>query len=99
MQSRRCGLPVIAPVATFADVIALPGAAACDRFGAPPSLAHPTLIVGPEGGWDDDERGRLPSVVGLGPQVLRADTAAIAAGVVLGALRDGLVTPTVAGPP
>jgi len=93
MQSRRCRLPEIAPLASFADVIALPGAAACDRFGAAPSLAHPTLLVGPEGGWDDDERRRLPAVVGLGAQVLRADTAAIAAGVMLGALRDGLIAP------
>lgn len=42
------------------------------------------LLVGPEGGFDDDERAAIlacPSVVrlSLGPRILRADTAAIAA--------------------
>jgi 16S rRNA (uracil1498-N3)-methyltransferase len=42
------------------------------------------LIVGPEGGFADDERAallRLPRVVrlALGPRILRADTAAVAA--------------------
>lgn len=90
MQSRRCWLPTVAPVASFADVAALPGAARADRGGAPLSLATPTLLVGPEGGWTDDERGALPSV-GLGVHVLRADTAAVVAGSLLTALRAGLV--------
>ncbi|MGD1038664.1 MAG: 16S rRNA (uracil(1498)-N(3))-methyltransferase [Roseiarcus sp.] len=43
-----------------------------------------TLLIGPEGGFDDFERqaiGRLPSVLrlSLGPRILRADTAAVAA--------------------
>jgi 16S rRNA (uracil1498-N3)-methyltransferase len=43
-----------------------------------------SLLVGPEGGFDEDERAaiaRLPNVVriSLGPRVLRADTAAVAA--------------------
>lgn len=42
------------------------------------------LLIGPEGGFDDAERTALrtlPNVqpVGLGPRILRADTAAIAA--------------------
>ena len=42
------------------------------------------LLVGPEGGFDDDERAAilaLPRVVrlSLGPRILRADTAAVAA--------------------
>jgi 16S rRNA (uracil1498-N3)-methyltransferase len=41
-------------------------------------------LVGPEGGFADDERVallRLPNVVrlALGPRILRADTAAVAA--------------------
>jgi RsmE family RNA methyltransferase len=49
------------------------------------------ILVGPEGGWSDEERAAgLPSV-GLGAQVLRAETAALAAGALLGALRSGLV--------
>ncbi len=43
-----------------------------------------TLLIGPEGGFDDFERqaiGRLPRVLrlSLGPRILRADTAAVAA--------------------
>jgi 16S rRNA (uracil1498-N3)-methyltransferase len=42
------------------------------------------VLVGPEGGFADDERAallRLPNVVrlALGPRILRADTAAVAA--------------------
>ncbi len=90
MQSRRAWLPEVAPVATFAEVAALPGAALADRDGAPPSLDHPVLLVGPEGGWDEAERACGLPAVGLGANVLRAETAAIAAGVLLGACRSGL---------
>jgi 16S rRNA (uracil1498-N3)-methyltransferase len=52
----------------------------------PPGSASPPLavLVGPEGGFADDERVallRLPNVVrlALGPRILRADTAAVAA--------------------
>jgi len=41
------------------------------------------ILVGPEGGWTDDERSRIASAgwrpVSLGPHILRAETAAIAA--------------------
>jgi 16S rRNA (uracil1498-N3)-methyltransferase len=42
------------------------------------------VLIGPEGGFDDDERARLigrPSVypISLGPRIMRADTAAVAA--------------------
>jgi 16S rRNA (uracil1498-N3)-methyltransferase len=55
--------------------------------GAPPAAAAPTasaVLIGPEGGFAPDEvrwLGALPHVVpvGLGPRVLRAETAAIAA--------------------
>ena len=60
--------------------------------GDRPSMAAPALAVGPEGGWDPSEtRGR--PLVGLGPRVLRAETAAVAAGLLLCALREGLVGP------
>jgi RsmE family RNA methyltransferase len=49
------------------------------------------LLVGPEGGWSDAERDRGLPVVGLGPTTLRAETAAIAAGALLTALRAGAV--------
>lgn len=93
MQCRRTWLAEVAPVATFADVIALPGASAADRGGGPPSLERPTVLVGPEGGWSEVERRQLPPVVGFGPTVLRAETAAVAAGAVLAGLRAGVVAP------
>ena len=42
------------------------------------------IIIGPEGGFDENERSRIKemsqtTVVSLGPRVLRADTAAMAA--------------------
>lgn len=91
MQSHRSRLPVVDELARFDEVAALPRAALADAGGDPPSLHHPVLLVGPEGGWSDDEAGRGLPAVRLGPHVLRAETAAIAAATVLGALRAGLV--------
>lgn len=93
MQSRRCRLPDVARVQTFAAVSSLPDAARADRGGAPLTLATPTVLVGPEGGWSDGERAVGLPVIGLGVHVLRAETAAIAAGVALGGLREGLWVP------
>ncbi len=94
MQSHRPILPVVDEVADLAALVRLPGAALADRTGAPPTLAHPVLLVGPEGGWSNAERAlEAPSVV-LGANVLRAETAAVSAGVLLCALRAGLVAPT-----
>jgi 16S rRNA (uracil1498-N3)-methyltransferase len=63
----------------------------CDEAGeAPPMLeaelarGPAAVLIGPEGGFDPEERARLRALpfvapVGLGPRILRADTAAIAA--------------------
>lgn len=91
MQCHRARLPEVAALASFAEVAALPGAALADRGGAPPSLDRPTVLVGPEGGWTDEERATGPGAVGLGHLVLRAETAAVAAGALLAAIRGGLV--------
>jgi len=61
--------------------------------GAPLTLATPTVLIGPEGGWTDRELDAVATHVRLGPHVLRAETAALAAGVLLAALRDHLVVP------
>lgn len=42
------------------------------------------VLIGPEGGWSEAERGRLRALpfvtpISLGPRILRADTAAVAA--------------------
>jgi 16S rRNA (uracil1498-N3)-methyltransferase len=91
MQARLAHLPDVSDVVDFATVAALPGAARCDRGGGPPTLARPVVLVGPEGGWSDEERAAPLPLVGLGPTVLRAETAAIAAGALLTALRAGAV--------
>ena len=95
MQSRRAHLPDVDGVSDFAEVVAMVGrqGALAAPGGKPPSLARPALLVGPEGGWSDAELScGLPSV-GLGPTILRAETAAIAAGTLLCGLRSGTIHP------
>jgi 16S rRNA (uracil1498-N3)-methyltransferase len=101
MQSRQVWLPEISGVVPVASVLgALPGpgvadgVALADMGGSPIGAAVHTVVVGPEGGWTDAERGWAAGrVVGLGQAVLRAETAAVAAGVLLTALRAGLASP------
>lgn len=90
MQCRRVWLPEIARLATFADVAALPDACLADRDGTAPDIARPCVLVGPEGGWAAAEREVGLSTVSLGPHVLRAETAVVAAAVLLAADRHGL---------
>jgi 16S rRNA (uracil1498-N3)-methyltransferase len=89
MQSRRCRIPEVHPPCRFSEVAALEGAALADRDGAALDLTHAVVLVGPEGGWTDEERALGLPTVRLGPQVLRAETAAIAAGALLAARREG----------
>jgi 16S rRNA (uracil1498-N3)-methyltransferase len=93
MQSRRTWLPVVEEVRSFAEVAARPGAVLAEVGGDPPSLDHPLVLVGPEGGWGDEELAASLPTVGLGPHVLRSETAAVAAATVLSTLRAGLVGP------
>jgi 16S rRNA (uracil1498-N3)-methyltransferase len=93
-QSRRAWLPVVSGIDTVTSLsdrrAPLPLAVA-QAGGNPPDLAVPAVVVGPEGGWDPgDGVAGLPPV-GLGPGVLRSETAAVAAGVLLCALRHGVV--------
>lgn len=88
-QAHRCWLPVVEPVTDVADLVAR-GAVRLDRGPVGVSLDHPVVAVGPEGGWSDAERAALSRTAGLGPHVLRAETAAITAGALLGAMRSGL---------
>ncbi len=94
-QSRSPWLPEVVGVLDLADlarVVAPAPLALAHPGGDPPSVAMPAMAVGPEGGWDDSELapGGFP-VVGLGPGILRAETAAVASGLLLCALRNGLV--------
>jgi 16S rRNA (uracil1498-N3)-methyltransferase len=93
MQSRRVWLPEVAGVTGVAELAATSGVALAHPGGGPPALDRPVLLVGPEGGWDDAELAAAPALVGLGPSVLRTETAAVVAGALLCALRSGTVMP------
>lgn len=102
MQSRRCWLPLIEGPVPFSalvggesDRLGAAGVALAVHGGAPLTMATPTVLVGPEGGWSDEELAAVPEGrhVALGANVLRAETSAVAAGVLLAALRGGLVRP------
>lgn len=90
-QSRRVHLPVLEPLADAVDVMGRPGVAVAQWGGERVSLDHPTILVGPEGGWDSDEIEAARATVDLGVGVLRAETAAVVAGTLLQAVRVGLV--------
>jgi 16S rRNA (uracil1498-N3)-methyltransferase len=99
-QSRRAWLPELAAYAgpgALATHVA-PARLVLAQPGGPPLGAGTSAVaVGPEGGWDDAEVAGVPCV-GLGPTILRAETAALAAGLLMCALRAGVVAPA-AGPP
>jgi len=96
MQSRRTRLPDVRVGLSVATAAAASGVALADPGGPPPTLSRPVVLIGPEGGWSETERTAAPILVGLGPNVLRAETAAVAAGTLLAALRHGLVAEPVA---
>lgn len=94
MQCRRPRLPEVAEVTTVAAAAAALGGSGglCHQDGAErPSLRRPAVLVGPEGGWDEAELACGLPTVGLGPTTLRAETAAIAAAVLLCGLRSSTV--------
>jgi 16S rRNA (uracil1498-N3)-methyltransferase len=92
-QSRRPWLPEVTSVTTVAGLASQAGGPAylAHPGGERPSLAHPLVAVGPEGGWDHEELACCSGRVGLGPTVLRAETAAVAVGTLLCGLRSNLV--------
>ncbi len=96
-QSRRPWLTEVAEPSTLEHLVAAADPAAgvvlADAGGGPPTLEHPIVAVGPEGGWSEAERALGLGRVGLSDAILRAETAAVALGALLGALRAGRVAP------
>ncbi len=101
-QSRRARLPKILSAVRFPDALstaashryALEEAAAPPLLSVLPAVRTPAdtvaVLLGPEGGWTDAERAQSAAAgwqpVSLGPQILRAETAALAAlAVIVGA--------------
>jgi 16S rRNA (uracil1498-N3)-methyltransferase len=94
-QSRRVHVPEILPAVRFEQALREPAdhRFVLEEMTAPPLLralpadrskpAHAALMTGPEGGWTDTERQQAAAAgwqpVSLGPQLLRAETAAAAA--------------------
>jgi 16S rRNA (uracil1498-N3)-methyltransferase len=94
MQSRRSRLPTVGAAMPLMSLASTPGLVLADRDGPPASALDIgphgwLLVVGPEGGLDDEEVHELgdPPRLGVGPHVLRAETAAVAAAAVLTGLR------------
>jgi 16S rRNA (uracil1498-N3)-methyltransferase len=90
-QCRRARLPEIAAVGELHDFAGRPDVVVADRAGAPvgelpaPGGSEWTVVVGPEGGLDPAELEALAGAerLNLGPYILRAETAPIAAVAVL----------------
>ncbi len=88
LQSRRLRLPTITGPVDLGVLLAdRPGAVLADPDGAQPDAAHRVVVVGPEGGFTEGERRSAPAIR-LPGHILRAGTAAIVAGTVIGGLRD-----------
>ena len=91
MQSRRARIPIVDEVVDLAAMLQRSGLVVADRAGVSASaLARPgeagwTVLVGPEGGLTSDELAALAAAprLRLGPHVLRAATAPLAAVAVL----------------
>ena len=91
MQSRQVWLPELAGVEPVASLSAEPGVALAAPDGAAPTLAYPSVLIGPEGGWTPAEEGAARATVRLGPTTLRTESAAVVAGALLAGLRAGVV--------
>ena len=87
MQCRRATVPEVRAVADVAALASRADLVVVERGGAPAARLGPpatgtwTLLVGPEGGFaPEDLEGLRPCAhLGLGPHVLRAETAPVAA--------------------
>jgi 16S rRNA (uracil1498-N3)-methyltransferase len=80
-QSRRVWLPELAGPAEALDV--LPGFVAAEPGGRPLRADDAAVAVGPEGGWSAKELDAAAGAVSLGCNVLRVETAAVAAAVLM----------------
>jgi len=91
-QCGRAVVPLVAPTVTLTTLLAEPFDGLqlffLERSGPAPLSALPRpqrvlMLVGPAGGWEDAEVAQATAAgfvpAGLGPRILRAETAALAA--------------------
>ena len=91
LQCRRLSLPEVGSLTPLAAFLAAePAAVLADPGGQPPQGDERTVVVGPEGGFSPDELALVPHLA-LPGHVLRAETAVVAAAVVVAGLRSGLL--------
>jgi 16S rRNA (uracil1498-N3)-methyltransferase len=90
-QSKRAWLPAVEGPVPFVTACAAEGSVLADPEGGPMAGGARNVLIGPEGGWTETERRRLTRSVCLGPQVLRAETAALVAATLLVLIRSRLV--------
>ncbi len=84
MQSRRAWLPSIEGVTAFTEVATRPGVVLAEPDGPAADEVTPAcVIVGPEGGFSPAELAMDVPRMSLGSTVLRVETAAIVAAVLL----------------
>ncbi len=92
-QARRLFLPAIHEPQSLEQFLrgAPIGIAFAEPGGSSLGSEVRGLVVGPEGGWEPDELSEEFPKVGFGSTVLRVETAAIAAGALLSAVRANVV--------
>ncbi len=83
MQSHRVRLPNLDGIVPSTDWLSRPEVAIAHFGGDPVGQQHFSIAIGPEGGWSPNEVSVAMRTVTLGETVLRAETAAVAAGVLL----------------
>lgn len=94
-QCRRATIPAVDDLAPLAKLAGHPGLVVAERGGrsadalSSPSGGEVLVVVGPEGGFAKEEVEALTPWrrLGLGPHVLRAETAALAAATLVGTQR------------
>jgi 16S rRNA (uracil1498-N3)-methyltransferase len=85
-QSRRVWLPEVAGPVSALEVLS--GFAAAEPGGRPLRAGDAAVAIGPEGGWSAKELEVAGDPVSLGPNVLRVETAAVAAAVLMVSMRS-----------
>tara|TARA_B100000686_G_scaffold354668_1_gene466278 strand:+ start:1369 stop:2067 length:699 start_codon:yes stop_codon:yes gene_type:complete len=87
-QSKGVWLPNLSFLKTFSEIADIPDIHLADIQGDPIDGGHRCLAIGPEGGWSESEYDFALPKVSINRQVLRSETAAVAAGALMTSLRS-----------